>query len=154
MAKQTPLLLECFEFLKMGSVVDFGSGDGSNIAFLRDKGFSVYGVEKNYGETIEDFIAKNTALQDNFISFYTLHFLHKEDMYAVYRYMKDHTQKNGVNMVTHWIKDGDWQDPSLLNPNELKEIYKDWRILHYEEKLVTTYTGSQQMAAFIVAKKP
>lgn len=161
MKKANELLVKFNEALKKRTVLDLGSGDGSNIAYLRDLGFTVKGVEKNYGETIEDFIKENESdekVWDNIISFYTLHFLSRENATTAYSWIKKHTEKQGLNIIIDFTNEGEWDltktSGIYFKRNELKEMYSDWEILHYEEKLVPTYNGSKQMAAFVVAKKP
>ena len=155
MKKPNPILIEYVDQLKPGSVLDLGSGDGTNVAFLDSKGFEVDWVEKNYGSTIEEKIAQTTDIkEDNIISLFTLHFLKPSDAKKTYKWMKDHTASGGVNIISHWLKNDDWKNGYYLDPEQLRETYGDWIILNYEEKEVMTYSGSTQMAAFVVAKKP
>lgn len=156
MLKFNPLLGQSLESLKKGRVLDLGSGDGTNIAYLREKGFDVKGVEKNYGETIETFIMQPGEKWDNILSFFTIHFLSPNVSKDVYKWIMENTASEGVNIMIDFTSDVTWDKTKgfYLQPNELKEMYSNWNILHYEEKLVPTRDGTQQMAAFIVAKKP
>lgn len=162
--KPNPLLVQYKDSLKKGWVLDLGSADGRDIAYLREYGFYEYGVEKNYGQTIEMVTEPGYSMQepyfndswDNIISFYTLHFLENLVAEKTYGWIKEKTTGGGINIIIDFTSDATWEKKSgfYLKPGELKERYSDWEILHYEEKLVPTRDGSQQMAAFIVAKKP
>ena len=157
MTKPTPYLKTHVQLLKKGRVLDLGSGDGRNIAFLRENGFEVKGIEKNYGDMIEDVIRTSDTHWDTIMSIYTIHFLPPEVAQETYAWMKQHTVSGGVNMLIDFIDEGEWDLSEshgfYLKKGELREMYADWEILNYEEKDVQTYKGSRQKAAFLVAKK-
>ncbi len=151
MVSQT--IKDYYKEFKAGSVVDLGSGDGSNIAFLRSKGFGVHGVEKNYGDLIQDCITGSTFF-DNRICLFTLHFLNKLNAYSTLSWMQK-VPKDGVNVITTFSDKATWpQDKGMyFNADELKELYKGWEILLFEEKEVKVRDGSNQMSINLVAKK-
>lgn len=157
MAKLNPLLENSVSLLKNGTVLDLGSGDGTNIAYLREKGFAVKGVEKNYGETIEECIKVTGTTWDNIISFFTIHFLTPQVAHETYAWIKDNTAPGGTNILIDFIDEGEWDlsdtNGFYLKKGELHELYADWEILCYEEKSVQTYKGTIQLAGFLVARK-
>ncbi len=141
--------------LKEGSVIDFGSGSGKDIAYLKSKGYTVRGVDKDSGETIQDWVDTQTENWDNMMSFFTIHFMSSAYGYKTYKWMKDHTNSGGLNLIGDFTTKITWENPKgfYVGPNELKELYSDWEVLYYKENHVPAYDGSQQMAAFLVARK-
>lgn len=156
MNKPNELLIKFIDQLKPGSVIDLGSGDGTNVSYLTEKGFEVDWVEKNYGSLIEDEVeTESDIIYDNIISFWTIRFLDSKAP-DVYNWMKEKTESGGLNIVADFTDQSTWDKSKgfWLKRKELKNTYKGWKILHYEEKLTPTYSGSNQMAAFLVARKP
>ena len=157
MSKVNELLEKYYKKLKPGSVLDLGSGDGTNIAWLRENGFVVTGVEKNYGMKIEDLVSQKDLklIYDNVICFFTLHFLDGKALETI-SYMKQHIPSGGLNMITAFTTDVTWKKDLgfYFKQNELKGLYSNWKVIYYEEKPVKTYNGSNQMCAYLVAKKP
>lgn len=72
--------------------------------------------------------------------------------------MKQFTSQGGLNVIADFTQNGPFYKEGSTSfyakSNEIKEMYSDWDVLHYEEKEVPTKVGSTQMAAFVVAKKP
>lgn len=151
MTKVNPLLTKYWNKTKdKYRYLDLGSGDGTNINFMSDKFKNVVGMEKNYGN---DILEEEFYHSDIISAFFVLHLLGKLGAYATIGKMQRATQDDGLNMICAFTSDVTWKKGFYFAPNELKELYSDWEILHYEEKLTPTYNGSNQMTAYLVAKK-
>jgi tellurite methyltransferase len=148
---------------KTGSVCDLGSGDGRNSIFLATNGFRVYAVDEipkgmeilyefaKENKVSEKIISELTSISeyawkitfDNYLASYVLHFLEKKDFYRTIEMMKKTTTGGGLNVILDFTSESDTQLLEKLGeqkmffpkPQELKNLYSDWEIVFYEEKL-------------------
>jgi tellurite methyltransferase len=142
------------KFIKSGKVLDVGVGEGRNALFLAKEGFEVTGIDI-LKEAVNKFLkfAKNEKLDvkgivSNFVDFEfnqkydviisvaTLHLISKSKVIDAIKKIKEFTKPNGINLLTVFTKKdiGFKEYPNLyfFDENELKELYKDWQILKYE----------------------
>lgn len=144
-------------YLKTGTVLDLGAGEGRNSLFLAEQGFKVTAIDISSVaiEKVKKLAAeRNLQIEtqvadiaevvfdndfDLIICIHILHHLSAEDAVGLINKMKSATKQNGLNLIVAFTKDGDFfqDDPTtpnfFLGQDELKEFYKDWEILRYEE---------------------
>jgi len=99
------------------------------------------------------------------VSLFILHLLEDEDARDVITKMKQNTKVKGLNVIAVFTKDGDfYRDYSVTqnfyaNPGELKELYKEWEILEWEEKRTRAFKKTEQgepmfnLTSFLLARK-
>ena len=170
-------------YIKEGAVLELGSGQGRNALWLGRKGFNVeaqdissVGIEninrvaKEENLTVigqkADSRESPKKLYDVVISTYMFHHLTKDESLKIFNEIKNHTNSHGLNVITTFTKVGDFfnnkpnTDRYYPEPGEIKEIYKDWNVLEYEEvKTKTRQTNEDgspmfNVSAKIIAKKP
>lgn len=175
------------EHLSSGKALDLGAGDGRNAMFLAEKGFAVKaidtstsGIEKlsqsanGKGLQVETVVGDVTQWEfdstyDVILAITLLQHLKTEDALRVLEAMQAYTNENGLNAISLFTNNGDRyrldqiEDPDAFYPADgwLKEFYKDWEILNYEESealLINRFRedGSpmKNVVAKILARKP
>ena len=146
------IVREVARLRKTGTVLDLGVGQGRNALFLATKGFSVVcvdvskvairqfrdyaeklGVEvKGVAEDITQF--EFDQKYDIIISIGTLNLLQKEDAIELIERIKANTKSHGLNAVMAFTELDPLQLISFLfESNELKRLYKGWKIVTYKE---------------------
>lgn len=142
------------DYKKSGIVLDLGVGEGRNALFLAEKGFQVIGVDKSE-EAIKRFteeiklrkLEKTTAVLSDIVTFefkidydviisnLTLHFIKEHEIKNLIQKMKEHTKKEGINVITIFTEDNPVKDKfvHLFKKKELYSYYADWKILDYKE---------------------
>jgi tellurite methyltransferase len=147
---------ELLNHIQPGPVLELGAGEGRNALFLASEGFDVsavdvsaVGLNKIQAQAKEKGLEIDTVLQDinnldltkNYdaiVSTFTLHHLSMENGLRLIEQLKEHTNPDGVNILVTFTKDSDFykQSPQNFFPDEniLREIYKDWEIIHYQER--------------------
>jgi tellurite methyltransferase len=143
-------------FLKSGSIMELGAGQGRNSIYLAEKGFDVTAVdfslvglenikqqaeEKNLKIVIENEDVANFDIPENydaFVATFVLHELNREDALSLITKMKNHTNLGGLNIIATFINKGDLKgiNPEKFKPEEgeLKDLYSDWEVLSYTEQ--------------------
>ena len=136
-------------------ILDLGVGDSGNFIELAKEGYniSVLDISKRIIEEINKICKKekikvNAILQDiryfKFRENYDvilcnglLHFLTRKEGYSLLNNLKKYTNKDGINIITAF-KEGDKsqseKDSFYVKKDELKNVYKNWSILNYEDK--------------------
>jgi|WetSurMetagenome_2_1015567.scaffolds.fasta_scaffold901285_1 tellurite methyltransferase len=146
------LLKESLKYIKSGSVLDLGAGDGHDSLFYSKLGFNVTAIDNSI-QNINDInnLAKINNLKINpiledirnlrlkqkydiILCNYVSHLLNKEETIRFIRKIKENTKKRGLNIITSFTN----ENPpihylSLFQKEELKELYKDFEILYYSE---------------------
>lgn len=147
------------EFLPTHSrILDLGCGDGRNALYLASQGFFVdcVDVSKNAIDKINLLIKKpnikiNTVLcdvksfeytcdYDMIIAHGLLQFIDKKHQSVVIKDMKQHTKKNGYNIISVFTDElpipDDLKDimVGIFKEEEIKEYYSDWDIELFESK--------------------
>lgn len=176
------IIVRFFGFIpKNGVVLDFGCGFGANSVFLAKKGFIVESVDKSKdrinflkSEASKQHLSNKIKIVNQDITSFrpnrnfssvvctdVLHFLDKKNRDLALYKIKRHTVLGGLNIIRVFTKNGDLNSPRLhfFENGELRENYKDWDILFYEEKLKMTREKDsfgrpkKHEVAGIVAKK-
>lgn len=171
----SPIILKALESLKPGTVLDIGPGRGNNATYLVDKGFEVSVVDID--QKILDEVALNPKISttkahlasyefpnkfDNILCNFVLHFLSEEKFLPTIRKIQDNTEIGGINVISDFLTKGQMNTNGgshWLKSGELKEIYKDWEVIYYEESVSFTRHRDEDgypkyhMAAHIIAKK-
>ncbi len=149
------LVVKAISFVKKGKVLDLGAGEGRDSVFLAKKGFKVLAVDSSkYGihklnqlakihnvklkSVVEDITKlKIKGNYDLIICNNVLHFLHRNDVYALIENIKKHTKKKGINVISAFFDDDKIKFSFLFKKRELKSFYENgWEILHYKENSV------------------
>lgn len=171
-----------------GEALDIGAGDGRHTIFLAEHGLTVTALDTS-SEGIQNIqnIAQKKALHnikaevvdittwtfekiyDAIVVSMTLQHLQEREALALLERMKEQTAPGGVNAVSLFTNDGDRflldreEDPGAFYPANgwLKEYYKGWEIISYEEKkgplIARTRpdgTPMENTVARMLAKKP
>lgn len=141
------------KIIKSGKVLDVGVGEGRNALFLAKQGFEVAGIDISK-EAVNKFLKfakkenldvrgivsdivdfKFEAKYDIIICVATLHLVSKEKVIETIKKIKNYTKNKGINLLTVFTKKdtGYKEYPNLyfFDENELRELYKDWQILEY-----------------------
>lgn len=157
---------DILKYRKDGSVLEIGAGEGRHARFLADHGFQVTAFDRSevgieslrekaaaQGLSIKAEVKDATELElsekfDVMVNTYMMHHLHREEALELIRVMQEHTNVDGINAITAFMRQGDIYGPDsthrfLPEPNELRNLYKDWEILEYAEAETS-----------MVAKKP
>lgn len=144
---------------KPGNALDIGAGYGNEVKALLRRGFTVDATDINQDAVkyLHKVALRKSALKvypiglpelpestyDFIVCEMVLHFLNKKDAYSAIAKMQQATNKSGLHVISSYIDtSGIHSDPRikpgyftfLLKEGELKELYKDWKILYYEEK--------------------
>ena len=138
-------------------VLDLGSGRGRNSFYLAQQGYDVTAVDINeqHIQAIE-FVKKQAGITNIHTSLYDINshqiqgdydliistvvfmFLQRDKVADIVADMQAHTFTGGVNLIVCAVETPDAQSELIpfncyLKPGELKEYYKDWDILKYNE---------------------
>lgn len=178
-------VLRILDYKTSGSILDMGAGEGRNALFLAEAGFDVFaedisrvGIEKIRQNAKENGLTIRAEVKDirtenferNFdvmICALVLHNIPKEKALALIGKMKEHTNEDGLNVISAFTENGDfYRNHPRLTENfypkegELKELYADWEILEYEEKKSTARATNKDgspmfnILARMLARKP
>ena len=148
------LTINIIKYKKTGNVLDLGCGEGRDAIFLAKKGFKVTAIDfsttgiKNLLEKakrekvkiitkIED-IKKFSFNKkyDAIISFSVLQFLKRNEVFNIIKKMKKNTKIRGLNIITAFNeKNPNKNFPFLFREGELKDMYKNWETIQYNERV-------------------
>jgi 2-polyprenyl-3-methyl-5-hydroxy-6-metoxy-1,4-benzoquinol methylase len=143
-----------------GTALDIGAGFGNETKELLRRGFRVVATDSNpeavkYLKRLSKKGAGLEVLQQALPAFpsghsfdlvlceMVIHFLSAEQAYASIEKMQTNTRPGGLHVLSSYIEQPEIHDDSrikpgyfsfLLQPRELKKLYKGWEILYYEEK--------------------
>ncbi len=182
--KPERIVQNILNFRVSGSVLELGAGEGRNSLFLAQSGFEVtaqdiseVGIDKINKQAREKGLHIQTKVSDSrtlnldqgfdvLISTFMLHHLSREEALRVINQLQEHTNIEGLNVITAFTKNGDfYRNNSETNnfypaENELRELYANWEILEYEETEGKAFAkrpdGSPMLniSARILARKP
>lgn len=161
------VLLSNFDILPVGRALDIAMGEGRNAVFLAKKGFTVDGVDisevairkakrlaKENRVTIGTINADLNTYQikpDTYEVILNIQYLQRSLIPQIKRGLK----RGGVivfeNQTTEQLSlpgSGGLRRDYLLSPGELKELFKEFKILQYAE----TNDGKQAIATLIAIK--
>ena len=137
---------------KTGAVLDLGVGYGRNALFLARQGFSVVGVDtselaisrfrefsKELGVDVIGIVGDMAQFEfdkkyDVILSIATLNLIKREKDDELIQKIKANTENGGLNAISTFTELVPSEGVSFLyKKNELKNIYKDWEIINYNE---------------------
>ncbi len=142
-------------------ILDLGCGEGKNSFFLVKEGFNVTSVDvSKEGITKLKEFAKKEKLNittvvsnvkpylkdcekfDAIFAINVLQFINEKNIFDVIKQIQSKTKTNGLNVIASFLAETPKQKKVVLSKGkyffeegELKELYKDWKIIFYEEKL-------------------
>lgn len=137
---------------EFGTVLDLGGGYGKNSLPFAQRGFDVTLVDfdsreinklkkliKDFGVTMKVFQENITKFKfdrkyDIILNIATLHYLEEHEAKELIKKMKEGTAKGGLNLITVFTEKNPSKDfKYLFKKGELRNFYKDWKIMEYEE---------------------
>ena len=146
------LTTKIINYKKTGEVLDIGCGEGGDAIFLAKKGFKVTAIDisetgiKNLLQKAQKEKVKIDAKVKDIVKFEfnkkydvilclnILQFLNKKQVYNLIKKMKKNTKKDGLNVIIAFNEKNPFKGfPFLFKKGELKDSYKDWKILVYKE---------------------
>jgi tellurite methyltransferase len=163
-------------------VLDLGCGEGKNSFYLAKKGFGVNSVDVSKAgiEKLQDFAEKEGLKIEAHVSDAGLFLNSCENFDAVFcinmlqfieqknrmiKKIKSRTRPHGLNVIASFVAKNKKEKRRalpkggyLFDEGELKERYKDWKILFYEEKLGNWETHGEprhrHFTVRLIAQKP
>lgn len=164
--KARPEIKQILRYKRKGNVLDLGCGEGQNALFLSSKGFNVVGVDisktaiNRLSRRAKTNKLKIRCIQKSLTNYninkdyevittnYSLHVLRRNQGLKIIREMKKHTKKSGVNVVSSFMAELPFYDKKAkgyfyLRKNELKKLYKDWKIRYYKEDITKTFATDE-----------
>ena len=173
-----PIVNELIKLRQTGSVLDLGAGFGRHSLFLADQGFTVTAVEQEekklvkltdkasrIGVNIKTITSDLVTFvpsekYDIILCIMALHFLNTSEVARVIAMMQKCTNKDGLNVITSYTEGNPTNlRTSFFKKDELKNMYKDWDIIKYEEVLgapmenVKSGEPTQRYSARLIARK-
>jgi tellurite methyltransferase len=176
MKEPLEIIQKSVEFLRPGTVLDIGAGDGRNATYLAEKGFTVTAIDKNpdlvklIQPTRNLEVANANLLEyqfqpqyDNIICNFVLHLVLSRHALPLIQKIQNHTVTGGVNVISAFLEEGDFDISDSkaywFKHEELKELYRGWEILNYEETSMRTMetkadgSNKYQMVGHVIARK-
>ena len=146
------IVKDIIKLKKTGTVLDLGVGYGRNALFLARQGFSVVGVDtselaisrfREFAEglgvevrgIVEDMAKfKFDKKYDVILSIATLNLIKREEANELIQKIKVNTEDGGLNAISVFTELVPSEGISFLyKKNELKNIYRGWQIINYNE---------------------
>ena len=163
--KPVPFLVDNVNILPKGKALDLAMGEGRNGVYLATKGFDVLGLDispvgldkaqmlaEENGVTISTAIADLEEVdleKDTYDVILCMYYLQRD----LFSKMKDALKSGGMVVVetynTDYLKYSNFNKKYLLEPNELLEIFKDFKIIKYE-----MFDDGEEAYSSIIAQKP
>lgn len=158
-------------------VLDMGCSNGRNALYLSQLGFDVTAVDNNADaidmlqrivndEGITNIKARvydinQAALGEDYefiVCTVTLMFLKPAQVDAVIADMQEHTRPGGYNLIVCAMNTDDHPCPMpfpfTLKTDQLRQVYKDWELVKYNEDVGTMHNGAQLQFATLLARRP
>jgi len=160
--KPDDLVVNLIKYLPSSAkVLDLGCGEGRNSFFLARNNFNVTAIDisKEGIKKLKEFAKKEklkikaevsdvkSYLQDcerfdAIIVMYVLQFIDEKNIFKVIKNIQSKTKPSGLNVIAAFVAQTPKQKKKhlskgeyLFDKGELKELYRDWNILFYKEKL-------------------
>jgi len=142
-------------------VLDLGCGEGKDSFFLAKNNFNITAIDvaeegikklKEFAEKkklkikadssdIKSYL-ENCGEFDAIFAMNVLQFIDEKNIFKTIKQIQSKTKPNGLNVIASFIAKTPKQKKTVLSKGryffdkgELKELYKGWKILFYEEKL-------------------
>jgi len=158
-------------------ILDLGCGEGKDSFYLAKNKFDVTAIDisKTGIIKLKDFSKKEklkikAKVSDiksylnkckTFDAIYAiniLQFIDEKNIFKIIKKIKSKTKKKGINVISGFIAKNKKEKELASSKNgyafdkkELKDIYKDWKIIFYEEKLSNWEThGKKRHRHFVV----
>lgn len=145
-----PILLTLESHLKEpGLALDLGCGAGRAVVWLRERGWTVEAVEREQegldlvrrrvGDdpkvrlVLSDLGRYEPPPCDLAISLFTLFFLPREDLEALWCRLEKAVRPGGLFAGQFMGPHDDWKDCTHLTRSEVEAMLDGWEVLHYEE---------------------
>ncbi len=168
---------EACQIIHPCDVLDMGCSNGRNALYLSQLGFNVIAVDNNPGaiSMLQEIVDKEgienikTQVYDihhaqldrdyGFIACtVTLMFLDPSRVGAVISDMQARTLPGGYHLIVCAMNTDDYpcpvRFPFTLKAGQLREVYKEWELIKYNEDVGTMHNGAQLRFATMLAKKP
>lgn len=156
------LVVDSVKYIPLNSdVLDIGCGEGKDSLFLAKKSFNVTAVDiSKVGIKKLKYFTKKEELKikcvvsdikcfldtsddfDVIFGMNVLQFMTQKNILSIIEKIKLKTKKNGFNVISSFIAETDKQKKFIFSKGyyffdegELGKLYKDWKIIFYEEKL-------------------
>jgi len=161
---------ELLKHKKSGKVLDLGCGGSGYGLHLAKKGFDVTSVDisktaikqlekeaKTRNLKIKTIIAdmENFEFEEKYdiiLALGVFHFIPEKELRNLLMKIKKNTTKDGMNIIEAFLERDSSQERDsegyYFKKQELKEIYKDWQIINYEE-----YMDNEHKLGFLMVKK-
>jgi len=146
---------------KNSKVLDLGCGEGKDSFFLAKNNFNVTAIDfSEEGIRKLNAFAKKEKLNiktdvsdvksylqdcekfDAIFAMNVLQFIDEKNIFKTIQQIQSKTKPKGLNVIASFVAETPKQKKMVLSKGryffdegELKELYKDWKILFYEEKL-------------------
>ena len=180
----TAAVVEALKYLKSGSVLDMGSGDGRNSLFLAKEGYNVtaidssesaikilneYAIDYNVSDRLRGVVGNVLNLDDteygNIINILTMHFVPIERFHDVFLSMLRHTSPGGIHVLEDMIDQGDMPKNTQnywFKSGEMGRLYRrnGWEILWSGERKGNTLQKDENGKPYVsyvesvIARKP
>lgn len=149
--------------------LDIGAYTGRNTLYLARNGFHVTALDpstsaladlqaqgvglpiKTVVGTLETYEWKQTM--DCIVFANVLHLLTPTDVETALANSKQYTAPNGINVIIGFTTHNFHDQKKVFKRDELKENYRDWRVLVYEEKRANLAAGGITEAVHFIAQK-
>jgi tellurite methyltransferase len=172
------LVIDSIKYIPANAkILDLGCGEGKNSFFLAENNFDITsidisktGIKKlkkfakkeklNIKANISDIKSylENCEKFDAIFGINVLQFIDQKNIFSVIEKIKSKTKPDGINTIASFVAKTLKKKEMILskgryffNKGELKELYKDWKILFYKEELSNWEThGEPRHRHFIV----
>ena len=153
------LVKEVLQYVQSGNVLDLGAGDGRNSIYLASHGFQTFAIDFSptaiakiektiqikhiplHTEVADIRKWKFVKMYDFIIATFVLHHLSRSETMVLIQNMMAHTSIGGFHIIAAFTRQGDFykKNPKTnnfyLHDHELKTLYSEWEIFHYEERI-------------------
>ena len=146
------LVKDIVKLKKKGTILDLGVGYGRNALFLARQGFSVIGVDtsemaisrfrkfaEELGVEVRGIVGNMAQFKfdkkyDVILSIATLNLIKRAEADELIQKIKENTENGGLNAISAFTELVPLEGISFLyKKNELKNIYRGWEIINYNE---------------------
>lgn len=146
------IVKDIVKFKKIGTVLDLGVGSGTNTLFLAEQGFNVVGVDisevgirlfrdsaKNIGIKVNGIVGDMAQFEfdrkyDVILSLGALNLITRDEADGLIQRIKVNTEDHGLNAIMVFrLLDPLEEAYFVFEQNELRNLYKDWKIISYKE---------------------